>query len=175
VTIIGYAVTSDFSIQVADRLLSVNRKPHDPNAIKTTILDYEGNLLQVGFSGLAKTGTFDAQRWILDTLVNYKKTREPLVELLDYFAGQADDEFQNINCPDKRFAVVLNGRLLDLKGQYHPDVAIISNGIDFCAYAQNPSDMFGHLSEGSDDNAQIPICSHPEPLSIVFNGSSTGG
>ena len=44
-----------------------------------------------------------------------------------------------------------------------------------CAYAQNPSDMFRRLSEGTDDNAQFPIFPQLEPLLIVFHGARTGG
>lgn len=130
-TIVGYASTSEFSLQITDRLLSINGKPHDPKAIKSTILDYEGILLQVGFSGLAKVGKFDAQTWILETLMKYKRSKKPLTKLLEYFANQADKEFQSINVADKRFAVILNGILPDINGHHHPDVAIISNGIDF--------------------------------------------
>jgi len=66
-TLIIAAGNPDQFVQVSDRRLTANGVVQDDESNKAIVLNCANARLSIGFTGLAKVGTFNTRDWILST------------------------------------------------------------------------------------------------------------
>jgi len=64
------AICRDYAVQVSDRRLSIDGVMRGDESNKAALLFATDARMIVGFTGIAKAGSFTTAHWILDTLKN---------------------------------------------------------------------------------------------------------
>jgi hypothetical protein len=108
-TLIISAGNSDNFIQLSDRRLSFNGTLVDDDCNKATVLVCKNARFAVGFTGLARYGSFETQSWLAETLCNCGPPDFDAKSILDRFAEKATSDFHSR--PDLRAAPALHKRL----------------------------------------------------------------
>ncbi len=135
-TIILALGNSDQIVQVCDRRLSYDGKLVEDEANKGGILVCSNARLAYGFTGLAKCGGFDTQRWLVQNLTNLGPPDFTAKSLLDRLKERATENFASIDdlvkarAEVKRLTIMFSGYL------YHHSpplagFAVLSNFQDF--------------------------------------------
>ena len=127
-TIVLTLGNADQVVQVSDRRLSSNGQLIDDDAFKGGIFICSNARFVFGFTGLAKFGDFDTERWLLENLANLGKPDFDAKSTLDRLTQKATEDFANLHSlaqvhnEDKRLSVMFSGYL------YHhsPPLAVYS-------------------------------------------------
>lgn len=123
----------DHFIQVSDRRLSAGATVVDDDSGKAAILVCDDARMVFGFSGLAATGAFLTQRWLLSTLLDCGPPDFFAQPMLERFRSKLTEEFKTnpdiLRCParDRRLSVMFSGFLH--RGEPPPPIvaAILTN------------------------------------------------
>ncbi|MCF7954969.1 MAG: SEC-C domain-containing protein [Phycisphaerae bacterium] len=148
-TLIIAAGNSDQFIQVSDRRLIANGVVQDDESNKSIILLCKNARLAVGFTGLAKAGSFNTREWLLRTLNKCAPPDYTAKELIERFAEKATKYFcnsgqlKNIQPMHKRLSIMFTGYL----ALHDPPLlahALVSNfeNLDKCTYELTANDKF---------------------------------
>lgn len=148
-TLIIAAGNTEQFIQVSDRRLTSNGKFKEEESNKAIVLTCSNARLSVGYTGLAKAGSFDTRKWLLKTLNECAPPDYTADQIIKRFTEKATKEFsQNPNLKHlpmehKRLSIMFTGYL------YHHDpplgaLAIVSNfqNIDLNETRNKSSDSF---------------------------------
>lgn len=131
-TLIIAAGNTEQFIQVSDRRLTSNGKLIEDESNKAIVLTCSNARLSVGFTGLAKAGSFETRKWLSKTLNECAPPDYTAEQLIKRFTVKATSEFaQNPNLKflsreQKRLSIMFTGYL------YHHEpplgaLAIVSN------------------------------------------------
>jgi len=150
-TLIIAAGNTEQFIQVSDRRLTSNGILKEDESNKAIILTCGNARLSVGFTGLAKAGSFDTREWLLKTLNECAPPDYAADQIIKRFTEKATKEFsQNPNLKSlpsvhKRLSFMFTGYL------YHHEppigaLAIVSNfqNIDLNTVLSKSSDEFNY-------------------------------
>jgi hypothetical protein len=100
-------------ILISDRRLSADGKVVDGDeSNKAAVVNLQDARLAVAFTGLAKAGTFQTRRWLLEALLESAQPDYQMVSTIKRFCNRATQDFAKIVVPrksDKRLSVVLAG------------------------------------------------------------------
>lgn len=138
----------DHFIQVSDRRLSAGATVVDDDSGKAGILDCDDARLVFGFSGLAATGTFRTQRWLLSTLLDCGPPDFFAQPMLERLRSKLTEEFTTnpaiLRCPpsERRLSVMFSGFLHRGEPPAPIVAAILTN--------------FQHFPSGKDHDAPWP-------------------
>lgn len=108
-TLIISAGNSENFIQVSDRRLSFNGVMADDDYNKATVFVCKNARLAIGFTGLARFGSFDTQTWLTETLCNCSLPDFDAKSIIDRFTEKATSAFGAH--PDLKKAPALHKRL----------------------------------------------------------------
>lgn len=92
-TLIISAGNSDNFIQLSDRRLSFNGTLVDDDCNKATVFVCKNARFAVGFTGLARYGSFETQTWLVETLCNCGPPDFDAKSILDRFTEKATLDF----------------------------------------------------------------------------------
>lgn len=131
-TLIISVGNSEYFVQCSDRRLSSNGKIVDDDANKSAILVTKNGRFAVGFSGLARSGSFDTQTWFTESLCSSASPSFDTKETIDRFTIAATSIFRShpniktLNPVHKRLSIMFTGYL------YHHEppigaLALVSN------------------------------------------------
>lgn len=95
-TLIIAAGNQDQFIQVSDRRLTVNGVIADDESNKAIVLQCANARLAVGFTGLARIGTFNTGDWILSALNECGPPDYTAQSIIERFTGRATKDFTEI-------------------------------------------------------------------------------
>jgi hypothetical protein len=123
----------DQFIQISDRRLTSNGKIIDDESNKAGVVICEDARVGFGFTGLAKSGSFETNFWLTDSIINKNKNFK-IVELLIYLRDELNNAFQtfpslsNLSQNERKLGIIFSGYLYN---RFPPLAvcAIISNYI----------------------------------------------
>ncbi|HEX7075593.1 MAG TPA: SEC-C metal-binding domain-containing protein [Hyphomicrobiaceae bacterium] len=133
---------SDYIVQASDRRLVADGHLVDDESNKSGVLECMNARLAFGFTGLAKFGSFDTRRWLLDALHDAGPPDYAAKGIIDRLADKASRAFaiaplNGIPSQHKRLSIMFSGYL------YHHSpprmgYAIVTNYQDFIAGIERP-------------------------------------
>lgn len=136
-TLIIVAGNRDFCAQFSDRRLTApGKQVVDEEYNKVTLLRAANARFIVGFSGLARFGTWNTADWLMDTLYECGGDSCDIKTIIDNFRDRASEQFAQMPAlrhalpTDRRLSVIFSGYLY----QHEPPrlgTAIVSNFQDF--------------------------------------------
>lgn len=136
-TIILTLANNQQVIQVSDRkLTSGDGSNYKSASNKATILFCRNGRFGVGYTGIAETGSFNTQSWIIDSLIRCKDTDLGAKEIFEKFCEIATVTFKShkdlkkLSKNNKRLTVVFSGYFY-VKGDPLIGACAISNFQDF--------------------------------------------
>lgn len=135
-TLIVALANKDYVIQISDRRLTTNGRLMDDESNKSSVIFSTNARLACGFTGLAKAGRFDTQKWLLSALHASAPPDFTIGESLNRFTAAATQKFKNDpdlrNVPKahKRLAFMFSG-FVNYDGNFRPGCAIVSNFFNF--------------------------------------------
>jgi len=118
-TIVLALGNSDQLIQISDRRLSSDGRLIDDDAFKGGIFICTNARLVFGFTGLAKYGTFDTEKWLLKSLVELGPPDFDAKSILDRLTNKATQDFSSlpslakVPSEHKRLSVMFSGYLYE--------------------------------------------------------------
>ena len=122
-------------IQLSDRRLTSKGKIVDEEAGKAGVVSFNNGRFTYGFTGIARIGDLDINRWILDTLLEEGPPDYVGGKVLERFGIRASDFFKNnkylkkLKSEKRRLTVLISG-YLDKTIPPKIGCAIVSNFID---------------------------------------------
>lgn len=157
-TLIIAAGNSDQFVQVSDRRLTTNGNVQDDESNKAIVFNCSNARMSVGFTGLAKVGSFSTRDWLLSTLNKCAPPDYVADEIIKRFTERATEEFNRnpqlklLSGAQKRLSIMFTGYL------YHHEpplgaLAIVSNfqNIDTNTKQACASDQFNYFLEKNVD------------------------
>ncbi len=136
-TIILTLANNQQVIQVSDRKLTCgDGSNYESASNKATILSCLNGNFAVGYTGIAESGNFNTQSWIIDSLIKCKNTNLEAKEIFEKFCEIASDTFKShkdlkrLPKKNKRLTVVFSG-FFYIKGVPLFGACAISNFQDF--------------------------------------------
>lgn len=133
---------SDYIVQASDRRLVADGHLVDDESNKAGVLECINARLAFGFTGLAKFGSFDTRRWLLDALNDAGPPDYAAKGIIDRLAEKASHTFEvaplsGIPSQHKRLSIMFSGYL------YHHSpplmgYAIVTNYQDFSTGIDSP-------------------------------------
>ncbi len=106
---------ADQVIQISDRRLTGDGKIVDDDSNKATCLVCQNGRFAIGYTGLAVSGSFKTQDWLLDALFNCAPPDYAIYEMVERFAIRASQDFSRIPAlkalppAQKRLSVMFTG------------------------------------------------------------------
>lgn len=142
-TLIIAAGNPDQFVQVSDRRLTANGVVQDDESNKAIVLNCANARLSIGFTGLAKVGTFNTRDWILSTVNECGPPDYTAANILKRFTGKASKDFfemKQLNAlprKHRRLSIMFTGYL------YHHEpplgaLAVVSNFQNLDTSIENP-------------------------------------
>jgi hypothetical protein len=102
------AMNSDYLVQLSDRRLSAARRPVDEESNKSILVHLSDGRLAMGFTGLAKSGSFDTVEFLTDVVMEAVKADFRVAGFVERLPGVATDQWQaqgslaQVPPPDRR-------------------------------------------------------------------------
>ncbi len=135
-TLVVSAIGPDYAIQVSDRRLSQNGCMVDDESNKAAILSCADGRFAVSFTGLARSGSFITQEWILEALKQAASPDFSSHGICERFTTRATQLFRSepsiiqLHPAQRRLTVMFSG-FLNRGGYSIPVMALVSNFQDF--------------------------------------------
>ncbi len=130
-------------IQFSDRRLSSSGALIDDQSNKSTIFTCRNGRFAIGYTGLARTGSFKTQEWIVDALVRCAPPEHTIYETATRLADELtrffsrDRRISGLPAPDRRLTIMLTGFVYNVANG-KAGCILISNFQDFSLLIDHP-------------------------------------
>ncbi len=142
-TIILTVGTSQHMIQFSDRRLSSAGRLIDDHSNKATIFTCRNGRFSVGYTGLARSGSFRTQEWIVDALARCAPPEHSIYETATRLADELKSLFANdrrisgLPASDRRLTIMLSGFVYN-EANGKAGCILITNFQDFSLHIDHP-------------------------------------
>lgn len=98
-----------YSILLADRRITVDRRPVEDEFNKVCVLFCYDARVVISFTGLATYEAFNTSDWLVDTLSEIGDQTEAFAEILSALAQRARSKFKELLVKDRRLTFLITG------------------------------------------------------------------
>ncbi|WP_250491041.1 SEC-C domain-containing protein [Caballeronia sp. INML2] len=165
-TIIITAANCDYLMQFSDRRLSMAGIAKTEQSNKATVLSLANGRFAIGFTGLARVGSFEFQPWLVEALYRSAPPDYGIMETAERLAGELNSLFANrrqisrLSPQVKRLTVMLSGYLYS-RDRVYIGTIWLTNFQDFVRGVDHPeaADSFD-IAEELEPEDSAPLKSY---------------